>query len=179
MTAATATAAVRSPERTDVRPTPLAHRSGRAAARRPLPQRGGAGVDAALSLLDLARAGLGEAMAASVPTERYAAAHLAALRSAAAVLAVRGRPASRRRGPRSAWELVPQVAPELSEWAAFFAAGAAKRAAAEAGIARAVTCREADDLVRDSTTFLALVETTLGLLSHAPCPPRVVSSATS
>lgn len=122
---------------------------------------------ASLGLLDLARAGLVDAAETAVPTERYAMAHLAALRSAAAVLAVRGRPASRR-GPRSAWELLPQVAPELSEWAAFFASGATKRAAAEAGITRAVSSREADDLVRDSTTFLALIETTLGLLSHSP-----------
>ena len=55
------------------------------------------------------------------------------------------------------------MAPELAEWAAFFAAGAAKRAAAEAGSRRAVTEREADDLVRDADRFLALVEESLGL----------------
>jgi HAD superfamily hydrolase (TIGR01490 family) len=42
---------------------------------------------------------------------------------------------------------------------AFFAAGAGKRAAAEAGLTRAVSGREADDLLRDAQTFLALVET--------------------
>jgi len=57
------------------------------------------------------------------------------------------------------------VAPALAEWAAFFAAGAAKRAAAEAGLPRAVTTREADDLLRDSETFLALVEEALGVLA--------------
>jgi hypothetical protein len=60
--------------------------------------------------------------------------------------------------------LLAGVAPELGEWAAYFAAGAAKRAAAEAGIRSAVTPREADDLVRDATLFLRLVETTLGVL---------------
>ena len=64
--------------------------------------------------------------------------------------------------------VLPQVAPELTEWAAFFAAGAAKRAAAEAGLTRAVTAREADDLLRDAETFLAVVETTLGL-AHQRC----------
>ena len=54
--------------------------------------------------------------------------------------------------------LLGQVAPELGEWATFFAAGAAKRAAAEAGLSRAVTEREADDLVRDVGAFLAVVE---------------------
>jgi hypothetical protein len=120
---------------------------------------------AALDLLTAARRGLADAGSAKVPTERYAAAHLSALRSAAAVLAARARPEDRavRSRPRSAWALLPSVAPELAEWAAFFSAGAGKRAAAEAGLSRAVRSREADDLLRDAQTFLALVETTLGL----------------
>jgi len=125
----------------------------------------------ALGLLDQARRGLQEAAGLSVPAERYATAHLAALRSAAAVLAARTRPVDtrlRRRRPTSAWVLLTEVAPELGEWAAFFAAGAAKRAAAEAGVTRAVTAREADDLLRDAGTFLALAETTLGLVPSLP-----------
>ena len=51
----------------------------------------------------------------------------------------------------------------MSEWAAFFAAGAGKRAAAEAGLVDVVTDREADDLVRDVETFLMLVAHCLGL----------------
>jgi hypothetical protein len=111
-----------------------------------------------------------------VPAERYAAAHLSALRSAAAVIAARARPttgphahpdsrpaaAPRRTRPLSAWVLLASVAPELAEWAAFFASGARKRAAAEAGLPGAVTAREADDLLRDAETFLAVVETKLG-----------------
>jgi hypothetical protein len=128
-------------------------------------------VPSALGLLDQARRGLQEAAELSVPAERYATAHLAALRSAAAVLAARTRPIDtrlRRRRPTSAWVLLTEVAPELGEWAAFFAAGAAKRAAAEAGVTRAVTPREADDLLRDAGTFLALAETTLGLVPSLP-----------
>jgi L-fucose isomerase-like protein len=88
---------------------------------------------------------------------------------AAAVLACRARPVDgvttppRRTRPTSAWVLLAAVAPELAEWAAFFAAGAAKRAAAEAGLPSAVTPREADDLVRDVEAFLAMVEGSLGL----------------
>lgn len=125
-----------------------------------------------LDLLALAQRGIAEAAQASRPTERYATAHLAALRAAAAVLAARAAPsdAGTRRRPRSVWTLLPQVAPELGEWAAFFAAGAGKRAAAEAGLSRAVTPRESDDLLRDAETFLALVETTLGL-PHQPALP--------
>ena len=134
---------------------------------------------AAAQLLDQARAALTEAAACTDPPRRYATAHLGALRAAAAVLAARTRPESGRRRPRSAWVLLEQVAPELGEWAAFFAAGAAKRAAAEAGLSRAVTEREADDLVRDVGGFLAIVEHCLGSLAEPapeprPARPRIV-----
>jgi hypothetical protein len=133
---------------------------------------------AAAQLLDQGRRALAEAAGAGDPRRRYATAHLGALRGAAAVLAARTSPESGRRRPRSAWVLLGQVAPELSEWAAFFAAGAAKRAAAEAGLSRAVTEREADDLVRDVGTFLAVVEGCLGRpVPEPPGPgdrPRVV-----
>ena len=66
--------------------------------------------------------------------------------------------------------LLAEVAPELAEWAAFFSAGAGKRAAAEAGSRRAVTEREADDLVRDADRFLGLVEESLGLTRAPPVP---------
>jgi hypothetical protein len=122
------------------------------------------------SYLDRAAESLREAVAAAGPHEvgaRYAYAHVAALRAAAALLAARARPAPARRRPqRNAWVLLAEVAPELGEWASFFAAGAAKRAAAEAGSTRAVTAREADDLVRDADRFLAVVEQTLGLVPH-------------
>jgi hypothetical protein len=140
--------------------------------RRPLPS-------AALDLLGLARHGLAEAASSTHAVDRYAAAHLAALRTAAAVLAARAHPTgrvTRRHGPRSAWALLPGVAPELNEWAAFFAAGAGKRAAAEAGLVRAVTTREADDLLRAAETFLALVETTLGLAHQTTFPATTRAS---
>jgi hypothetical protein len=116
------------------------------------------------ALLALSRRGLVEACTAATASERYAVAHLSALRAAAAVLACRARPATGRRSrPTSAWVLLAEVAPELGEWAAFFAAGARKRAAAEAGLPSAVSEREADDLVRDAETFLSVVESSLGV----------------
>src|SRR5680860_1856905 len=127
---------------------------------------------AAHSYLDRAARALQEAITTSEVTVRYACAHVAALRATAALLAARAHPApagSRRgRQQRNAWVLLAEVAPEFSEWAAFFAAGAAKRAAAEAGSTRAVTEREADDLVRDADRFLGLVEQSLGLTRHVP-----------
>jgi hypothetical protein len=114
-----------------------------------------------------ARLALAEARSARDAGERYAAAHLAALRAAAALLSERARPANRSRRPTSAWLLLTDVAPELSEWAQYFAAGANKRAAAQSGLRGAVTSREADDLVRDAGEFLALVEARLGMLPIA------------
>ncbi len=114
---------------------------------------------AARDLLADAGRGLGRAIRADQPTDRYAAAHLAALRAAAAVLATKARPGRTRQA--SAWELLAKLAPEFAEWAAFFAAGSAKRQAAEAGITRFVTPREADDMVRQCAAFLDLVEAAL------------------
>src|SRR6201985_2757232 len=95
-----------------------------------------------LSMLQSAGRGLAEAADESAPGARYVTAHLAALRAAAAVVAARGEPRPRRRKPYSVWELLPQVEPALAEWAAYFAAGAGKRAAAEAGLPRAASARE-------------------------------------
>ena len=126
---------------------------------------------AAAQLLGQAHRGLAEAVGCPDAGWRYATAHLAALRAAAAVLAARTRPEPARRRPRSAWVLIGQVAPELGEWAAFFAAGAAKRAAAEAGLSHAVTEREADDLVRDVRTFLGVAETVISRPAPEPTAP--------
>ena len=117
-------------------------------------------MSAPADLLVAARRGLLEATLAETPAARYAAAHLAALRAAAAMLAARARPNSRRSGPRSVWMLLPGIAPELTEWAQFFAAGSAKRSLAGAGVA-VVSAREADDLLRDAQTFCDLVANAL------------------
>ncbi|MFF8834655.1 SAV_6107 family HEPN domain-containing protein [Streptomyces sp. NPDC015130] len=148
-------------------------RSGPASDVHPVPRRATA-PPAALDLLAKARAGLDEAAALDRPHERYATAHLAALRAAAAVLAARARPEASprdRRRIRSAWELLPRLAPELTEWSALFASGAQRRARAEAGITSAATRREADDLLRDAALFLRLVERLLALQPTLPRQP--------
>lgn len=124
---------------------------------------------AASELLDSAQRCLDDAAILSSPNERFATAHLAALRAAAAVLALRRRPegeSHRRRRVRSAWEVLPEIAPELGDWALLFAAGAEKRARAEAGLAGAVSEREADQLMQDAYMFVGLVERLL-LLERA------------
>ena len=76
-------------------------------------------------------------------------------------------------GSRTAYgSCCPRSSPALTEWAAYFAAGAGKRAAAEAGLPRAASAREADDLLRDAETFLSLAETALGVEVQSPLPLR-------
>ena len=128
---------------------------------------------ATFAYLELSASSLREAITSTDVGMRFAHAHVAALRATAALLAARARPTNgsrRGRQQRNAWVLLADVAPELGEWAAFFSAGAGKRAAAEAGSRRAVTEREADDLVRDADRFLGLVEESLGLTRHVPPP---------
>ncbi|GAA1837361.1 hypothetical protein GCM10009836_15000 [Pseudonocardia ailaonensis] len=112
---------------------------------------------AALGLLRQAAECLMDGHRAPEPLLRYPAAYLAALRAGAAVLAMRAVPDQRRGRPRSVWQLLGEVAPELTEWAAFFASCSDTRAAAEAGISRLVTRREADDLLRQAEQFVGIV----------------------
>jgi hypothetical protein len=118
---------------------------------------------AALGLLRQAADGLADAHRVEDPLRRYPAAYLAALRAGAAVLAVRARPQPRRGATRNVWQLLAQVAPEFAEWAFFFASCSDTRAAAEAGIARLVAQREADDLLRQAEQFVGLVTASIPL----------------
>lgn len=139
--------------------------------------------------LQRARSSLAEAELAPRPSDRYLAAHLAALRVVAVVLSHRAPPTTgrlngRTRNGRSqnssaqnssaqngrsqngrrqnAWRMLAEVAPELAEWAAFFAATEPKRDAIRAGATSIVSEREADDLVRDAEAFLRVVERAVG-----------------
>jgi hypothetical protein len=116
------------------------------------------------ALVEQARGMLRDAERQADPAERFRLAHLAALRGTAALFAERARPAGRRRLV-SAWVLVDAVAPELSEWSAYFASTAGKRAAVEAGARSAVSARDATDQLHAADQFLMLVEQSLGLLA--------------
>ncbi|WP_462417383.1 SAV_6107 family HEPN domain-containing protein [Kytococcus sp. Marseille-QA3725] len=120
----------------------------------------GAPAGTVLDLMERARTSLAEACASPVPEERYEAAHLAALRAAAAVVAARSVPGRASR-PRSVWELLGGVAPELREWAVFFDGSARRRAALARG--RQCSQREADDLVRQVDEFEQRIRGVLGL----------------
>jgi SAV_6107-like HEPN len=121
-----------------------------------------------------ARAEILEAELLPEPSDRYLAAHHAALRVAAILLAARADPAesARRTRPRNAWRMLSAVAPEFAEWAAFFAVTEGKRDAVKAGATTIVTAREADDLVRDTQSFLTLVERAIADMTRGPAGGR-------
>jgi HEPN superfamily protein len=112
--------------------------------------------------LQRAHAAIQEAELAANPSERFLAAHLAALRVAAIILRVWAAPSRQPGRPRNAWRLVAEVAPEFAEWADLFAATEAKRDAIRSGARTVVSDQEADALVRDARTFLRLVERSVG-----------------
>jgi hypothetical protein len=133
---------------------------------------------APFDLLEQARWELVESATATRVEDRYIAAHLAALRAGAAVLAARARPRSVQ-GPCNVWTVLPRITSELTEWAVFFAVSATKRAAIESGLSRVVTAREADDLLREAEQFVAVVALLLGLPHQdvmTDCMSALVSS---
>lgn len=111
----------------------------------------------AFVLLEQARTAWAEAALEPSAAEKYRASHVAALRGAAALLATRARSTPRHR-PMSAWVLLERVAPELSDWSAYFSDSARRRAAIEAGVTSIVTDRDADDLMRAAGEFIAIVD---------------------
>lgn len=143
-------------------------------------------VEAAVELLHAAGESLTAAHLAGNVRARAAATRLAVLRAAAAVLAVRSTPrpgaedsppaaevrrpsaaGASKHGPLDVWSALPRVAPELTEWAQFFAAVLPEEG--ERGWWPSV--READDLLRQGEEFATVVAGQLGL------PPVPVTGA--
>lgn len=114
----------------------------------------------ALALLEQSRQCLADAYAAELSTVRYVASQDAAMRAAAALVAGHARRSQGRR--QDLWPLLAAHAPELGEWADYFALAAVRRQQVQAHATR-VSVREADDLLRSAETFVGLVTTTLGM----------------
>jgi hypothetical protein len=129
---------------------------------------------AAVALLERAREGLRTSAAELDAGSRWTGAHLAALRAATAVLAVRGRPGPARSRPRSVWQVLPRLAPELTEWAQYLGALAGPTGAAAPRAHH--DARQADDLLRDAERFLHDVTRCLGL-PWRPLLPDVVPAS--
>lgn len=127
-------------------------------------------VTTSVALLAAAGDSLTEAHWATSLHERYSRTRLATLRAAAAVLAVRGGP--RRSTPATVWEILPRVAPELTEWCRYLATVMPEDLPGELG-PPAVSVRVVDDLLRDGEEFTRAVARVLGL------PPVQVTDDTA
>lgn len=127
-------------------------------------RQGAGGLTAALELLDRSRGSLLTAGRATTSNDRYIAAHLGALRAGAALLTRTPVPGARGRGGpvRTVWQGIGEAAPELREWADYFAVCGTRRTRLETGCGYA-SLREADDLLRAAETFAGLVQAALGL----------------
>ena len=112
---------------------------------------------------DLLRTALIALDAYQAPTaaDRYVAAHVAALRAGAALLATRAKP-TRSSRIRSVWQMLPTIAPELQEWCTYFALIGQRRVFVEIGREH-VTQRQADDLMRDAEAFTEQIAGILGV----------------
>ena len=117
--------------------------------------------DSALDLLARSDAELVAATLASAPDETLLHAHLAALRAGAALVQVRGRPGGRP-APRTVWDMVTVLAPELAAWAAFFADNAGTRSAVEAGRGDLVDGRRAERALAAAEDFQTAVRAVIG-----------------
>jgi hypothetical protein len=132
-----------------------------------------------LELVERARADLLQACLSRDVVERYRQSRLGAMGAAAALVSARAR-GTRPGGPQSLWELVPAAAPELTEWAEFFAVATARPERPERlerPARLAVSAREADDLLRQAETFLDLVCRSLGLPAVPPHGDVLVPTA--
>lgn len=147
----------------------------------------GATAAAALELVERARADLLEACHSRGVAERYHQSQLAAMRAAAALVSARVR-GGWQPGPQSLWDLLPGVAPELGEWADFFALTTARTlrsrplsttasTPASAPASAPVSAREADDLLRQAEVFVDLVCRALGLPVAPPHGDVLVPTA--
>ncbi len=110
----------------------------------------------AVALLGQAEHGLTEVGREATPAGRFVASYLSALRAGAAILVAKGRPHRRAARPQSTWTLLTAAAPEVTQWAEYFAAHSAAYAAAQAGISRRVGAEAADELRDRAGEFLAL-----------------------
>ena len=148
------------------------------------------------TILVQARALLIDAYELGHPGDRFRIAHLAALRAAAALLLSVSPPGPRSaRRPTSAWVLIERLAPDFGQWAAYFAAHAGRRAAADAGAVGVVGAAAAVEMLAAVETFLDLVEAAVTDVAvgrrggtvlptaygpaQVPPPPRRVLSAAS
>lgn len=129
------------------------------------------------ALLERADHLLVEAGVESAPSDRFLTAYLAALRGAAAVIALVAPAPSvrRRRGTGGAWQTMARLAPEFTMWSDYFAEYSPLRAAIMAGVSRPMPSERADEFFARVTAFLHDVEDHLGAAGRLPVDGRWAS----
>lgn len=110
----------------------------------------------AASLLTQAWHGLADAAREITPSDRFIASYLSALRAGAAILVAKGRPHRRAAKPQSTWTLLASAAPEVAQWAEYFAARSTLHAAAQSGLTRRVGAVATEELRHRAEEFVAL-----------------------
>ncbi len=121
---------------------------------------------AVTDLLARSDAELVAATLASTAEETLLHAHLSALRAGAALVEARGRPGGRP-APRTVWDMVTVIAPELAAWSGFFAGNASARAAVEAGRGESIDAAHAERVLAAAEDFQDAIRSELGV---APSP---------
>jgi hypothetical protein len=102
---------------------------------------------------------LDRAASAKAPSLTYELAHLAALGAAGAIVTARITPAQANTvlRPKSVWEALERVVPELDEWAAYFADGALLARKAHCGTAQ-VSPEDAEEMLSNARRFTDIAE---------------------
>lgn len=111
------------------------------------------------SLLRRAHGELDEANRRTAPQEQFLGAHMAALKGAAAALAIGGpNGQSKRRRLRSAWVQLEELGEQWHPWVIYYEASARTRAALSSGLLREIGSEQAQDALRVTGRFLESVE---------------------
>lgn len=109
------------------------------------------------ALLKRAHRELDDALTQRSLREKFIRAHMAALRAAAAALAL-SPPETKRGKVKSAWVQLAELGPQWAPWVEFYTASAQTRAAIEAGLLREIAERDVEQAVQVASQFLHVVE---------------------
>lgn len=118
--------------------------------------------EAATTLLSRGKSELHTARLEQSADRCFAAAHVAAIRVAAAVLAMRARKKSPS-GVQNVWSALRKAAPELTPWVAYFERSAKTRGRIEAGLRVSLSGFDAQLHIRHVQQFIADVQLVLDL----------------
>jgi len=110
------------------------------------------------TLMRRAHGELDAAHQGATPREQFLGAHMAALRAAAAVLALTPKAGPKRGKVRSAWVQLAEVSPQWQPWVEYYTDSARVRAELESGVRSSLDPAQARQAMAIAGKFLATVE---------------------